>query len=53
MTRTPATIDAQALAAEAVRVMEERRISQLLVIDAQRRLVGALHIHDLLTAKVV
>ena len=53
MTRMPATIDAQALAAEAVRVMEERRISQLLVIDAQRRLLGALHIHDLLTAKVV
>ena len=53
MTRTPATIDAQALAAEAVRIMEERRISQLLVADSGHRLAGALHIHDLLTAKVV
>ncbi|RPH66612.1 MAG: KpsF/GutQ family sugar-phosphate isomerase [Burkholderiales bacterium] len=53
MTRAPATIDAQALAAEAVRIMEERRISQLLVTDGDRRLAGALHFHDLLTAKVV
>lgn len=53
MTRAPATIDAQALAAEAVRIMEERLISQLLVVDRERRLAGALHIHDLLTAKVV
>jgi len=53
MTRAPATIDAQALAAEAVRIMEERRISQLLVTDGDGRLEGALHIHDLLTAKIV
>jgi arabinose-5-phosphate isomerase len=53
MTHAPATIDPHALAAEAVRVMEERRISQLLVVDDGRRLVGALGIHDLLAAKVV
>ncbi len=53
MTRSPATVGAQALAAEAVRIMEERRISQLLVVDAGGRLAGALHIHDLLAAKVV
>ncbi len=52
MTRTPATVDAQMLAAAAMRVMEERRISQLLVVDAQQRLEGALHVHDLLAAKV-
>ena len=53
MTRTPATIGGQALAAEAVRIMEERRINQLLVVDEEGALVGALHIHDLLAAKVV
>lgn len=53
MTRAPAAVEPQVLAAEAVRIMEERRISQLLVVDADRRLVGALHFHDLLTAKVV
>ncbi|HVL56088.1 MAG TPA: KpsF/GutQ family sugar-phosphate isomerase [Burkholderiaceae bacterium] len=53
MTRNPATIDADALAVEAVRLMDERKITQLLVIDAHRRLQGALHLHDLLAAKVV
>lgn len=53
MTRSPATIGAEALAVEAVRLMEERRIGQLLVTDADRRMIGALGIHDLLAAKVV
>lgn len=53
MTRGPTTIDALALAAEAVHVMEERRITQLLVVDSDARLVGALNVHDLLVAKVV
>ena len=52
MTRTPRTIPSQSLAAEAVRVMEEQRINQLLVVD-DGRLVGALGIHDLLAARVV
>jgi arabinose-5-phosphate isomerase len=42
-----------ALAAEAVRIMEERKIGQLLVVDAEGALAGALHFHDLLVAKVV
>jgi CBS domain-containing protein len=33
-------------------MMEERRISALPVTDAEHRMVGALHIHDLLAAKV-
>ena len=53
MTRTPAAIGAEALAVEAVRLMEDRRVSQLLVTDAAGRLVGAVHIHDLLAAQVV
>jgi len=52
MTRSPRTIGSQALAAEAVRLMEEHRISQLLVVDDER-LVGAIGIHDLLAARVV
>jgi CBS domain-containing protein len=32
--------------------MDERRISVLLVTDAGQRMVGALHIHDLLSAKI-
>ncbi len=52
MTREPRTIASQSLAAEAVRIMEEQRINQLLVVD-KGRLVGALSIHDLLAARVV
>ena len=33
--------------------MEERRINALLVVDGERRLVGALNMHDLLRAGVV
>jgi arabinose-5-phosphate isomerase len=53
MTRSPTAIAPDALAVEAVRRMEERRISQLPVVDAEGRMVGALHIHDLLIARVV
>lgn len=53
MTREPVTIDADALAVEAARLMETRKINALLVLDAQRRVVGALNIHDLLRARVV
>ncbi len=53
MTRDPVTIDADALAVEAARLMETRKINALLVIDDSRRVVGALNIHDLLRARVV
>jgi arabinose-5-phosphate isomerase len=53
MTRSPTAIAPGALAVEAVRRMEERRISQLPVVDAQGCMVGALHLHDLLIARVV
>lgn len=53
MTASPATIGPHALAAEAVRLMEDRRVNQLLVVDADGGLAGALQIHDLLAAKVV
>lgn len=52
MTSGAVTIGPQALAAEAVRLMDERRISALPVTDADHRMVGAIHIHDLLSAKV-
>ena len=52
MSRTPTTVQADDLAIQAVKLMEERRITQLPVLDAQSRLVGALHLHDLLLARV-
>ena len=53
MHRTPRTIGPDQLAAEAADLMERHRINQLLVVDADGQLVGALHIHDLTTAKVI
>ena len=53
MTVAPITIAPDALAVEAVRIMEERKIGQILVADADKVLLGALHFHDLLVAKVV
>ncbi len=53
MHRTPHTIGPDRLAAEAADLMETHRINQLLVVDGSRRVVGALHIHDLTHAKVI
>jgi arabinose-5-phosphate isomerase len=53
MTRGPKTIRPEVLAVEAVRLMEDHKISQLLVVDARERLVGALNMHDLFRAKVI
>ena len=53
MTRAPKTISSDALAVEAAQLMEAHKINALLVLDADRRVVGALNIHDLLRARVV
>jgi arabinose-5-phosphate isomerase len=53
MTRTPLVIGADALAVDAVSLMEEKRKNLLLVLNAKRELIGALNMHDLLLAKVV
>ncbi|MFR0657372.1 CBS domain-containing protein, partial [Pantoea sp. SIMBA_079] len=46
MTRDPIFVDADALAVEAARLMETRKITMLPVLDAERRVVGALNIQD-------
>ena len=53
MTRNPHTISAERLAAEAVEMMEQFKINQLLVVDREKRLIGALNMHDLFRAKVI
>ena len=53
MTRSPKTIDSDALAVEAAQLMEAHKIGGLLVVDREQRVVGALNIHDLLRARVV
>jgi arabinose-5-phosphate isomerase len=53
MTRSPMSIGPDALAVEAAAQMDENRKNQLLVIDSAGKLVGALHTHDLMAAKVL
>jgi arabinose-5-phosphate isomerase len=49
----PHTIGPDRLAVEAVEMMERLRINALLVADTDGRVVGALNMHDLFTAKVI
>jgi arabinose-5-phosphate isomerase len=47
MTPTPRTIPGSLLAVEALRIMEDLKISSLIVVDDDRRVRGVLHLHDL------
>ena len=47
MTKNPITISKEALCAEAIRLMNERKITNLFVVEGGRP-VGTIHIHDLL-----
>lgn len=50
MTRHPKTIEADRLAAEALRILREYRIDELVVVDGKARPVGLLDVQDLLKA---
>ena len=53
MSGNPRCISPDSLAVEAVQLMEEFNINQMLVVNDQRQLVGALNMHDLLHAKII
>ncbi|GJM07375.1 MAG: arabinose 5-phosphate isomerase [marine bacterium B5-7] len=46
------TFDANALAADALHVMNERQITSLVIVDADRKPQGAIHMHDILKAGI-
>jgi arabinose-5-phosphate isomerase len=47
MNAAPKTIEAQELAVRALHTMEEKKITFLIVVDAEKRIEGVLHLHDL------
>ncbi len=53
MTREPTTLAPDMLAAEALQLMERKRINAFPVVDGQGRVVGAVNLHDLLRAGVL
>ena len=52
MHKTPHTIEDNHLASEAVRVMEEKKVTVLFVTNEAKQLVGVVHMHDLLQAGI-
>ena len=53
MTREPKTIAAGEFAITALAIMEEKKITSLVVVDGDRRLAGIVHLHDLWGTEMV
>jgi arabinose-5-phosphate isomerase len=53
MTRLPKTIGKQEFAATALAIMEEKKITSLMVVDVAGKLDGIVHLHDLWTTELV
>ncbi len=47
MTRDPITIDGEDLATKALNLMEQKRITSLLIMDQDKKIQGIIHLHDL------
>ena len=52
MTKKPVTLPRTELAAAALRLMEEKKITSVIVVDSGGRLEGVVHIHDLWTLQL-
>jgi arabinose-5-phosphate isomerase len=52
MTRNPVTLPRTELAASALRLMEEKKITSVLIVDSAGRLEGVVHVHDLWTLQL-
>lgn len=53
MTKDPQTIGPRELASVALTAMERRKITSVVVADAERRVLGVVHLHDLWTLELI
>jgi arabinose-5-phosphate isomerase len=53
MIRTPQTIGPGLLASEALNLMEKRKITSVVVVDGEGRVLGVVHLHDLWTLELI
>lgn len=53
MIRTPQTIGPNLLASEALNLMEKKKITSVVVVDTERRVLGVVHLHDLWTLELI
>jgi arabinose-5-phosphate isomerase len=47
MTKNPITIGRGTMAAEALLILEQRKITAVVVVDGNQKVLGVLHLHDL------
>jgi arabinose-5-phosphate isomerase len=52
MTRNPVSINQDKLAEEAIRILAEHKIDELVALDANRRAVGLVDVQDLSRARI-
>jgi arabinose-5-phosphate isomerase len=53
MTKNPTVVDKDMLAAEAMRILQEKKIDEVPVVDRKYRPIGLLDVQDLLKAGLV
>jgi arabinose-5-phosphate isomerase len=53
MTRHPITIGPDTLAAEALHVLEQRKITAVVVVDGAQQVLGVVHLHDLWRTEMI
>jgi arabinose-5-phosphate isomerase len=53
MTPNPITVRRDMFAVEALNVMEQRKITSVVVVDAEQRVEGVLHLHDLWRTEMI
>jgi arabinose-5-phosphate isomerase len=52
MSHSPKVINAEALAAKALQLMESNKIMNLVIVDSEDRVAGVIHMHDILKAGI-
>ncbi len=53
MNKNPKTVDRDSLAVKAAQLMEDHRVTSLLVVDREKKPVGIIHLHDIMKAGVI
>jgi arabinose-5-phosphate isomerase len=53
MMKSPQTIAPKVLASEALNLMEKRKITSVVVVDDNRKVLGVVHLHDLWTLELI
>jgi len=53
MTRNPVTIGAETLAVEVLNTLERRKITSVVVVDGNQKVLGVVHLHDLWRTEMI